>query len=206
MSRFVSILILGLLVISVQTGMRAGWVVAKAGLAQVLLHYAWEHSVLLGRTVKPWPWMDTYPVARLVVKHTGAKHIVLQGTSGEAMAFGPARMQLPVPSNSAVTENSHLEIPPGLIAIGGHRDTHLGFLEHLPLGEVVSLQHKNGKLTDYILESVTIVDVDSEELHIDTSADGLLLITCYPFDALVAGGPLRAVAFASPAPKNRSTE
>jgi sortase A len=41
-----------------------------------------------------------------------------------------------------------------------------------------------------------VMDSTREPLLIDPSSDSLTLVTCYPFDALVAGGPERYVVTA----------
>ena len=43
-----------------------------------------------------------------------------------------------------------------------------------------------------------IMNVERSVLRTDPDADQLVLVTCYPFDALRAGGPLRYVVFADP--------
>ncbi len=44
------------------------WIDAKALLAQRLISVAWERTLIAGEAgVKPWPWADTWPVARLQV-------------------------------------------------------------------------------------------------------------------------------------------
>ena len=40
---------------------------AKAQLAQVLLQSAWDQTRAGGVPVRPWPWADTHPVARIIV-------------------------------------------------------------------------------------------------------------------------------------------
>jgi sortase A len=40
--------------------------------------------------------------------------------------------------------------------------------------------------------------VDSRRQPLQLSGDGLALVTCFPFDALTAGGPLRYVVIATP--------
>ena len=94
------------------------WIHAKAWLAQLLLQRAWERTLRGEAAAKPWPWADTWPVARLRVPAHGVDLIVLSGVSGRTLAFGP-----------------------------GH-------------------------------------------------APALVLMTCYPFDALAPGGPLRYVVTA----------
>ena len=210
-SRFLALLLVGLLVISLQSGYRAGWIAAKAGIAQVLLMLAWEQSKALQRAVKPWPWMDTHPVARLTIDSLGETLIVLSGSSGEAMAFGPSHISLPFdhvllkpPANSSTLSNPSSPITatlpttatPGLVAIGGHRDTHLRFLQFMQTGDTFSLETADGLLRNYMLESAQIVDTEKQEFLIEPRTPGLLLVTCYPFDSLSAGGPLRLVAFA----------
>ena len=43
------------------------WLYVKAGLAQYLLQRAWSRTTAGETAAKPWPWADTYPVARLTV-------------------------------------------------------------------------------------------------------------------------------------------
>jgi hypothetical protein len=40
------------------------YIQAKAQLAQILVRSAWERTLAGERQVKPWPWADTWPVAR----------------------------------------------------------------------------------------------------------------------------------------------
>ena len=46
------------------------------------------------------------------------------------------------------------------------------------------------------IASMRIVDARHERIETVTDVDVLLLVTCYPFDALDAGGPLRYVVAA----------
>lgn len=179
-----------LLIVAVHSGYKAGWIAAKAGIAQYLLAQAWQQSLSLQQPVKPWPWMDSYPVARLTVTRSGETHIVLEGASGEAMAFGPSRMHLPVKPSSVN------KVAGEMVAISGHRDTHLRFLQHMQPGDTVSLQTVQGHVRKYVMESKRVIDTDTEDLLIEPSAGGLLLVTCFPFDTFSFGGPLRLVAYA----------
>ena len=43
------------------------WIHAKARLAQVLLERAFAETIRSGREVKPWSWVDTWPIARIDV-------------------------------------------------------------------------------------------------------------------------------------------
>jgi hypothetical protein len=67
---------------------------AKALLAQVLLERAFDETIATGRTTKPWSWADTWPVARIEIGRLHARAIVLAGSSGQALAFGPGHVEL----------------------------------------------------------------------------------------------------------------
>jgi len=72
---------------------QGAWIHAKAALAQVLLDRAFAQTVATGENVKPWSWADTWPVARIDVPRLGARTIVLHGSSGQALAFGPGHVE-----------------------------------------------------------------------------------------------------------------
>src|SRR6202023_2532717 len=73
---------------------QGAYIHAKALLAQVLLERAFSETIASGREVKPWSWADTWPVARIEVKRLHASAIVLAGSSGQALAFGPGDVGL----------------------------------------------------------------------------------------------------------------
>ena len=62
----------------------------KAEVAQQLLNRAWTATSDDRRNVKPWPWADTWPVARLRLPGSGEPLTVLAGASGRNLAFAPA--------------------------------------------------------------------------------------------------------------------
>ena len=65
----------------------------KAALAQALLNRAFATEIAAGAVVKPWPWADTWPTARIEVPRLKARAIVLAGGSGQALAFGPGHLE-----------------------------------------------------------------------------------------------------------------
>jgi sortase A len=158
----------------------AGWLHAKAWLAQQLLAQAWDDSQQSCEAHKPWPWADTHPVARLQVASLGIDQIVLAGDSGRTLAFGPGWAE-----SSARPGSS------GTPVISGHRDTHFAFLRDLAAGDEITLQGVRGEAR-YRVASTRIANTDNETLEVGTD-DALLLVTCWPFDAMLPGGPLRYV-------------
>jgi sortase A len=159
---------------------------AKAVVAQILLHRAWDRTLAGEANVKPWPWADTWPVARLKLPDTGTDLIVLAGASGQALAFGPGHVGGTVAPGR-----------PGLSMIGGHRDTHLKALARLKPGSRVQIQRPDGATRMYRVDATTIAD-SRHPWAAPEDVDRLVLVTCYPFDALIPGGPLRYLVHATP--------
>lgn len=161
---------------------------AKAWLAQQLIESSWESTLAGEREVRPWPWADTWPIARLRIPESHVDLYVLADASGRSLAFGPGYW------------NGSAE--PGTIGntiIAAHRDTHFRFLEHAALGQEVLLQTADGREHRYRLTETRVVDSRHERILIDADQPTLTLLTCYPFDAILPGGPLRYVAIAEAA-------
>jgi sortase A len=169
----------------------AGYIKAKAELAQGLIQMAWQKSLASGgEPVKPWPWADTWPVARLKVAAVGVDLYVLAGATGNALAFGPGYETASARPGS-----------PGLSLIGGHRDTHFAFLPRLQAGTAFELHLASGERLNYRVSGNYIADIRRDRPP-GGSGDfnELLLVTCYPFDSLRTGGPLRYVISAQHQP------
>ena len=162
------------------------YIQAKAWLAQVLIKQAWARTLDGEAQAKPWPWADTWPVARITVPGRDIERFVLAGANGRAIAFGPGHVfGTPLPGEA------------GNSVIGGHRDTHFAFLRDLRHGEEILVQKSAAGIRRYRVEHSEIVDKgDTRALAQADDGARLTLITCYPFDALRAGGPLRFVVTA----------
>ena len=164
---------------------QGAYIPAKAWLAQELMQRAWVRAGAGEERATPWPWADTWPVARLTAKQRDVDLIVLAGGSGRTLAFGPGHL-----SASAMPGET------GNAIIGGHRDTHFQFLRNVEVGELLGIETTRGQRHIYKVVGVDIVDSRKGSLVLDTDAAMLTLVTCYPFDALEAGGPLRYVVTA----------
>jgi len=159
------------------------YIKTKAILAQHLLQRAWQQTVEHGKPVKPWPWADTWPVARLQVERHGVDCIVLEGDSGEVLAFGPGHL-----SSSAEP------LAQGNCALAGHRDTSFSFLKDIEKGDTVTLQNIHNQKRSFQVVSTTIQNQRDLFLE-ETVTPWLTLITCYPFDT-IRQGEMRLVVFA----------
>lgn len=167
-------------------GLSGGWIQAKAVLAQWLLDAAWARTLADGEPHRPWPWADHWPVARLVFPGRDRDYVVLEGDAGHTLAFAPGH-----------NPRSGLGADARRIVISGHRDTHFRILRELRPGEPVILQTARG---EYAFEIEGAQVVDSRKTRLALYQDQRLqLVTCWPFDALATGGPLRYLVTAGPA-------
>jgi sortase A len=163
----------------------AVWIPVKAEIAQHLLERAWLRTLAGETDAQPWPWADTRAVAILEVPRLGVREIVLEGSSGRNLAFGPTLV------NTGGIEHAADRV------LSAHRDTHFSFLRELKTGDLLRLHTTQGK-RDYRVRWQQTVDSREQSLVIDDSIDRLTLLTCYPFDAPLPGGPLRWVVTATP--------
>jgi len=164
---------------------QGAYIPAKAWFAQELMQHAWLRVTAGTDRAAPWPWADTWPVARLTVKSRDVDLIVLAGGSGRTLAFGPGHL-------GASAEPGEI----GNSIIAGHRDTHFAFLRDVEVGELIGIETTRGQGHLYEVVGVDVVDARKGSLMLDTQQSMLSLVTCYPFDALEAGGPLRYVVTA----------
>lgn len=160
------------------------WIPTKAALAQVLLERAFEQSLATGKPVKPWPWADTWPVARITVPRLGQSVIVLSGASGEAMAFGPGH----VAGTPAAGDR-------GAAVYAAHRDTHFAFLGALRPGDRIDVRRIDGHWTPFRVVGSGVVRWDASGIDPNAPGRSLALATCWPFDGKTRG-PLRYVVWA----------
>jgi sortase A len=161
---------------------KAAWVPVKAELGQWLLERAWRERLAGDASPRPWPWADSSPVGVLEIPRLGLRQLVLAGDSGRNLAWGPAAI-------------GDLSLPDRVIS--GHRDTHFTALRDLRPGDRLSLSTAEGK-QEYRVAWLDIVDSRRQELVLEPGRQRLTLVTCWPFDAPDAGGPLRLVVTALP--------
>jgi sortase A len=174
--------LLGLAALSLALGLwqlgGAAAIHGKAWLAQRLLDRAWAATLAGAEEAKPWPWADTWPVARLKVPAQDIDLYVLAGASGRTLAFGPAVVE--------GTEGLSHQI------LSGHRDTHFAFLRDLAEGSQIELQDRRGAWHAYRVRGHQVIDVRQPVTAQPAGPAALLtLVTCWPFDAVTPGGPLR---------------
>ena len=162
------------------------WIYAKARYAQFLLQRAWQRTLLGEREVKPWKWADTSPLARIEFSRQRRSYIVLAGASGRTLAFGPGHVD-----GTAAPEAG------GNCVISAHRDTQFAVLRDLVAGDEIVLQTRDGRSFRYRVREHRITRSDDTTVLEPSRGRILTLITCFPFDAIRPGGPLRYVVVAT---------
>ena len=186
----------------------------KASLAQILLTQAWQETLQIYQEdmksnkskgkgvidelfkvkakVKPWPWADVYPVAKLLMLRLEQSYLVLNNDSGQALAFGPGL--------SGANLNNEV-VKTDINVISGHRDSHFEFLADLVLGDELSVELPSGQIVYYIVSKLSVIDTRENQLYLpdneENQPSGLVLITCYPFNSVTAVTPFRLVVEAS---------
>lgn len=163
---------------------QAGYIQAKAVVAQQLIASAWRDAKDGGTTRRPWPWADMRPVARLTVPARGIDLYVLDNASARALAFGPAHVSGTADLGSA-----------GNAVLVAHRDTHFSFLRHLAVGDVIEVETAGRALARYRVAEASVIEKNDARV-MDAGAAQLTLITCYPFNGVRPGTVLRYVVVA----------
>jgi sortase A len=113
--------------------------------------------------------------------------LVLAGATGRTLAFGPGHH-----------DGSALPGEYGNVIFSAHRDTHFRFLRNVAVGDELLLDLPDGARQHYRVRERYVADAGQLRLPRKARVPTLTLVTCYPFDALLPGGPLRLVVVAEP--------
>ena len=157
---------------------------AKAYVAQILLERAFAATLVTGQVTRPWSWADTWPVARIRVKRLHVSAIVLAGSSGQALAFGPGHVEQTADAGER-----------GIAVYAAHRDTHFRFLKDVVIGDEIAVTRSDGRTFRYRVDDASVVRFDASGIDAASTGYELVLSTCWPFDA-VTDGPERYILHA----------
>lgn len=157
---------------------------AKAKLAQWLIEQTWSNRMPGQPPTTPWWWADTHVIAKLGVPALKKTRYVMNSESGQSLAFGPGHLQAsPLPGGH------------GHSVVAGHRDSHFTFLQDVKLGHQITIENYLLQTARYRVVDIQVIDTRRQQIPLfDT--DMLSLVTCFPFNGLVAGGPLRYLVLA----------
>lgn len=155
---------------------QAAWIPAKAALAQVLLERAFARTLAEGAPARPWPWADTGPVARIGFPRLGEHYVVLAGSSGQALAFGPGHV-----------EGTPEAGEPGMAVYAAHRDTQFRSLGRLAVGDAITVERRDRVTFRFRVTGRRVVRWDASGLDPQAPGRRLVLATCWPLDAVTPG-------------------
>lgn len=154
----------------------------KAKLSVYLIENAWEQALAGDQDARPWPWMDSVPVARVAVPRLGKDMVVMRGVSGTVLAFAPGWH-----------EGSVLPGAEGISLLAGHRDTHFSFMKDLKMGDRIELQTASGEAVSYEVSEMEMLDKPELSVRNLKGNDSILVLsTCYPFQQSIMDGTNRA--------------
>jgi sortase A len=126
-----------------------------------------------------------YPVAKLTLGTPAQQLVVLDGSSGRNLAFGPV--------------HDPASVLPGALGnsvIEGHRDTHFKVLRDLKIQDPIEVELANGHRLSFTVTDLRVISTLRWRIALESDTPRLILVTCYPFDAITPGGPLRYVVSA----------
>ncbi|ACS39150.1 MULTISPECIES: class GN sortase [Methylorubrum] len=155
---------------------QAAWIPAKAALAQVLLERAFTRTLAEGVPARPWPWADTVPVARIGFPRLGERYVVLAGSSGQALAFGPGHV-----------EGTPEAGEPGIAVYAAHRDTQFRSLGRLAVGDAITVERRDRVTVRFRVTGRRVARWDASGLDPQAPGRHLVLATCWPLDAVTPG-------------------
>jgi sortase A len=183
--RRLRLLAAGCLLVAAASAAGAVWIPAKAALAQLLLERAFHRSLAGEARAVPWPWSDAWPVARLSAPRQDEELVVLSDASGRSLAFAPGHL-----SGTALPGER------GTSVVAGHRDTHFAFLRRLRPDDPLRVQGRDGVLHRFRVRETAVVHAADARVATEAGVDRLVLVTCWPFDAIRPGSDLRYAVLA----------
>jgi sortase A len=140
-------------------------------IAQKLIEIAWQKS-LSGTNdhVRPWPWLDSWPVARLSVPVMGEDLIVMRGVSPSVLVHAPGWHDGSVPPGT-----------PGISVISAYRDRHFSFLKNMKSGMTLNLLTADGERKYYKVSEVSLVNGTQIKVPVPSGQNNVLVLsTSYP--------------------------
>jgi sortase A len=140
----------------------------QAWFAQGLLHTAWVRTQASGRQVKPWPFANTWPLARLSIPRLNVEKIVLSHASGGMSAFALGH------SNSSVLPG---ELGNSVLNIH-NRDIFFNFLKALRPGDMLVLESLRSGRWHYQVSAIYVADKTDTSLLEPSLTRRLTLVSC----------------------------
>jgi sortase A len=142
--------------------------------AQKLIEAAWQKSLSGTRAhVRPWPWLESWPVARLSIPAMGEDLIVMRGVSPSVLVHAPGWH-----------DGSAAPGTPGISVISAYRDRHFSFLKNMKSGMTLSLLTADGERRSYVVSEVSLTENREIRVPVPRGQENVLVLsTSYPVTA-----------------------
>ncbi|MDA8853760.1 class D sortase [Amylibacter sp.] len=145
----------------------------KAIIGQQYLEVAWKESLRANKLSKPWKSADFYMIGKLTVPKLKISRVILNSSTGEAMAWGIGRV-----------DNAQSSSKGGPIILAGHRDSHMQFMSKLNVGDKLELMMSDRSLRTFIISKADITKKPELAISVlNSENERLVLTTCWPFSA-----------------------
>ena len=149
----------------------------KAIIGQQYLEVAWKESLRANKLSKPWRSADFYMIGKLTVPKLKISRVILNSSTGEAMAWGIGRV-----------DNAQSSSKGGPIILAGHRDSHMQFMSKLNVGDKIELMMSNRVLKTFIISKTDVTKKPELAVSaLNTKNEILILTTCWPFNSQKPG-------------------
>lgn len=135
---------------------------------QNLMRSAWLRTQASGEKIKPWPWAELWPIARLTAPHLNAEHIVLEQEKQLTSSIGLNYLK-----------SSVLPGEIGNTVLGAHPSLYSSFLSELKPNDVLVLESPRTGKWHYRVHDTRIVNKSDTELLEPGLKRRLILVTCY---------------------------
>ncbi len=141
----------------------------RSWISKGLLYTAWVRTQSSGDQIKPWPWAETWPLARLSIPDMGIEHIIVAHASEKNVAF----------------TLGHLEssVPPGEMGNSGllvRREGYYEFLKILKPDDLLVLESLHSGKWHYRVSAIYVVPKTNTQILASSANRRLTLISCYP--------------------------
>ncbi|MFD2167897.1 class GN sortase [Thalassotalea euphylliae] len=186
MNRITNLAMVSGIIVAAVICLQALYLPSKAWLSAQLILSSWHHLRETGESIKPWPWADTEAIAKLTFADIDKEIIVLNGGDPTTLAFSVGAI---APFNQVMKEQPFV--------VSGHRDSHFNFISRLEVGQAIGVESNHNYQRDFTIVDTKIVSAD-DALGFIGHQQLLVLITCYPFDAISQDADQRYLVIAEP--------
>ena len=167
----------GLIILGLFGIAKASLMPIKAIIGQHYLEVAWKDSLKSNKLSKPWKSADFYMIGELKIPKLKISRVILNSSTGEAMAWGIGRVN-----------NAQSSSKGGPIILAGHRDSHMQFMSKLNVGDKIELMMSNRVLKTFIISKTDITKKPELAVSaLNTKNEILILTTCWPFNSQKPG-------------------